>query len=244
MQIRNKKIDFEIDTGSSANFISSEVLHRIGRPCIDKVQETYQSASKHKMPVLGFLNLDIKGSDSSPNSIKFIVADVPDLNILGRNAIRQLNISVDDLLQKEGRVHKFNTKNNAQTSKDKLSVLLKACEQLCDEFPSLFSQELGVLKDFEIDVKFKEDATPVFCKPRTVPIALQEDLEAAYDEGITKGVWKPTTFCNYCTPVVPITKKKIRKGNQQENYVSVATTQSPSIPSLPNTNIRSRYRKN
>ena len=206
-QIRNKKIDFEIDTGSSANFISSEVWHRIGRPSVEKVQEMYQSASKHKLPVLGSLNLNIKGSDSSPTSIKFIVADVPDLNILGRNAIRQLNISVDDLLLKEDRVHKLDTKNNAQTSKDKPSVLLKACEQLCDEFPSLFSPGLGVLKDFELDVKFKEDATPVFCKPRTVPIALQEDLEAAYDEGIAKGVWKPTTFCNYGTPVVPIRKK-------------------------------------
>ena len=83
VQIRNKKIDFEIDTGSSANFISSEVWHRIGRPSVEKVQETYQSASKHKLPVLGSLNLNMKGSDSSPISIKFIMADVPDLNILG-----------------------------------------------------------------------------------------------------------------------------------------------------------------
>ena len=177
MQIRNKKIDFETDTGASANFISSEFWHRIGRPSIEKVQETYQSASKHKLPALGSLNLNIKGSESSPIPINFIVADVPDLNILGRNAIRQLNISVDDLLLKE--VHKLDTKNNAQTSKVKPSVLLKACEQLWDEFPSLFSPGLGVFKDFELDVNFKEDATPVFCKPLTVPIALQEDLEAA-----------------------------------------------------------------
>ena len=150
---------------------------------------------------------------------------------------------MDDLLLKEDRVHILDTKNNTQTSKDKPSVLLKACEQLCDEFTFLFSPGLGVLKDFKLDVKFKEDATPVFCKPRTVPIALQEDFEAAYDEGIAKGVWKPTTFCNYGTPLYQ-SERKIRKGNQQENYVSVATTQSPSIPSLPNTDIRSRYRKN
>ena len=63
------------------------------------------------------------------------------------------------------------------------------------------------MKDFELDIKFKEDATPVFCKPRTVPIALQEDLEAVCDVGIAKGLWYPTTFSNYGTPVVPITKK-------------------------------------
>jgi len=38
-------------------------------------------------------------------------------------------------------------------------------------------------------VKFKPDAKPSFCKPRAVPIALQEDLSHAYDAGIAKGVW-------------------------------------------------------
>ena len=129
-------------------FISSEVWHRIGRPSIEKVQETYQLASKHKLPVLGSLNLNTKGSDSSPISIKFIEADVPDLNILGRNAIRQLNISVDDLLLKEDRVHKLETKNNAQTSKDKPSVLLKACEQLYGDFFFSFLTRIGRFERF------------------------------------------------------------------------------------------------
>jgi len=188
VQIRNKKVNFEIDTGAGANFISSEVWHQFGRPSLSKVKEKFQSASKHQLPILGSLYLNIKGSDSTPRSINFIVADVTDLNILGRNAIRQLNISVDDLLLKEATVHTLDTTNKTLTSKENPSVLVKACEQLCSEFPSLFSPGLGVLNDFELDVKFKDNATPMFCKPRTVPIALQEDLEAAYDEGIAKGV--------------------------------------------------------
>ncbi|KAK3756424.1 hypothetical protein RRG08_029095 [Elysia crispata] len=54
------------------------------------------------------------------------------------------------------------------------------------------------------------DAKPVFCKPRTVPLAVQDDLEKAYDAGIAKGVWKPTTFSSYGTPVVPIRKKALQ----------------------------------
>ena len=67
-------------------------------------------------------------------------------------------------------------------------VLQQACEQLCTEFPELFKPELGCLKDFQLEVKFKPDAKPVFCKPRVVPFALLEDLNQAYDAGIDRGV--------------------------------------------------------
>jgi hypothetical protein len=41
-----------------------------------------------------------------------------------------------------------------------------ACKGLCEEFPDLFKQELGCLEGFELEVKFKEDAAPIFRKPR------------------------------------------------------------------------------
>jgi hypothetical protein len=63
------------------------------------------------------------------------------------------------------------------------------------------------LEGFELEVKFKEDAAPIFCKPRPVPFAIQDDLNQAYDAGIAKGVCKPVQFNNYGTPVVPIQKK-------------------------------------
>ena len=70
----------------------------------------------------------------------------------------------------------------------------------------MFKAELGCLKDFELDVKFKADAKPVFCKARVVPFAIQEDLSIAYDAGIARGVWQSVQFNDYGTPVVPIRK--------------------------------------
>ena len=86
------------------------------------------------------------------------------------------------------------------------AALQEACRQLCQEFPDLFKAELGCLKDFELDVKFKADAKPVFCKPQVVPFAIQEDLSIAYDAGIARGVWQSVQFNNYGTPVVSIRK--------------------------------------
>ena len=67
----------------------------------------------------------------------------------------------------------------------------------CDEFPDLFKQELGCLKDFELEVKFKTDAVPVIHQARPVPFALRDDLVKSYEEGIVKGVWKPVQFNEY-----------------------------------------------
>ena len=80
------------------------------------------------------------------------------------------------------------------------------CCKLCEEFPDVFNPELGKLKDFELQVKFKAEAKPMFCKSRTVPFAHEEDLAQAYDAGIKRGVWRKTQFNECGTPVVPIRK--------------------------------------
>eukprot|EP00731_Ephydatia_muelleri_P034369 Em0057g1a len=87
-----------------------------------------------------------------------------------------------------------------------LSPGLGVMRQLCQEFPDLFKPDLGCLKDFQLEVKFKPEAQPVFCRPRVVPFAVQDDLCLAYDAGIAAGVWQPTQFSAHGTPVVPIRK--------------------------------------
>ncbi|XP_045124381.1 uncharacterized protein K02A2.6-like [Portunus trituberculatus] len=68
------------------------------------------------------------------------------------------------------------------------------------------SLKLGCLKDFNLEVQFKPDVKPIFCKPRSVPFAIQDDLAKAYDAGIARGVWEPAQFNAYRTPIVPIRK--------------------------------------
>ena len=130
------------------------------------------------------------------------------LNLLGRTAICDLEVAVRSLL----------TESNSQVPSTGIHIIdkdrqpetelehRKACRKLCKEFPDLFREELGCLKDFKLEIAFKPDAKPVFHKPRTVPYALQEDLNAAYQAGIQKGVWVPISFNEYGTPVVPIRK--------------------------------------
>ena len=60
---------------------------------------------------------------------------------------------------------------------------------------------------------------PRFCKPRTESLAVQDYLKQAYDVGIAKRIWKPETFNEYGTPVVPVRKQS--QPNQPSGDVRV-----------------------
>ena len=142
------------------------------------------------------------GQKGARKQLEFNVVNEEDLNLLGRDGIKKLQLSVDELLKhgKSSKIHKVF--DSLQTDKK----LQKACKDLCESFTDLFKPGLGLLTDFELEVKFKPGAKPVYCKPRTVPFAIQEDLAQAYEAGIRNGVWKRTQFCPYGTPVVPLHK--------------------------------------
>ena len=206
-ELRDNSVSFEVDTGAGDNFICSEIWHQMGKPPLQPVTSRFESASGHPLPVLGSFQEKIKVEGTKPTLINLVVTKISKLNILGRSAIKELNISVDRMLQQ---IKQINGSQSYSKSNQPNSALQTACKSLCAEFPTLFSPGLGLLKDFELDIKFRVDAKPVFCKPRTVPLAVQHDLEKAYDAGIAKGIWKPTTFGSYGTPVVPIRKKALQ----------------------------------
>ena len=175
----------------------------------DKV---YTSASGHKLPVLGVYKAKfvavMHNNESSLDGkqIDFVITDIPQLKLLGRDAIATLSISPDDMIHGKQCCLSL-CKSVYQCAESFRS----ACKPMCNEFPDAFSDELGCLKDFELDTKFKPDIKPVFCKPRLVPFAIQDDLTQSYERGIAKGVWKTVQFNDFDTPVVPI-KKPLRPG--------------------------------
>ncbi|XP_052827930.1 uncharacterized protein K02A2.6-like [Octopus bimaculoides] len=201
----------ELDTATTGNFVSLSVWKQLGKPKLQDVKHRYESASKHDLPVLGtFVGQTKDPTTDKQNLIPYIVTKISDLNLLGRNAIQTLGISVDTALGLKS-IDSQAKREGAEviypkTSSEPYVSLQQDCHKMCDEFPDLFKQELGCLKNFELEVKFKSDATPVFHKACPVPLALRDDLAKGYEEGIAKGIWKPVQFNEYGTPVVPIRK--------------------------------------
>ena len=205
LEMDGKLFVFEVDSGARDNFCSTKTWTKLGKPSLQTAPTRYITATGSFVPILGTFRAKVS-RDNLTKEIVFNVSSLQHLNIIGRTAICDLEINILSLLKGSSSTTPSTGVNVIEKDDQPELELREACKKLCKGFPDLFKKELGCLKDFELEVAFKPDATPIFHKPWTVPYALQEDLNAAYEAGIKKGVWVPTSFNDYGTPVVPIRK--------------------------------------
>lgn len=102
----------------------------------------YESASQHQLPILGTVALQTKSEHSHFENqlVGFNVTEIPDLNLLGRDSIKHLNISVDT------RMKHSNAYSNGSLQCHTVSEELQPhpCRQICcidfcnSGFPNLF----------------------------------------------------------------------------------------------------------
>eukprot|EP00731_Ephydatia_muelleri_P034216 Em0051g8a len=143
--IQGKQFMFEVDTGAGDNFCSEDVWCDLGKPSLSPDTGRYEVANGQPLPTLGIFStvVTLQGEESSGGkTVEFTVTKVPQLNLLGRDAIVRLQVNISALMDLSPRVDK-------------------------------------------------------------------EDLCQAYDAGIARGVWLPTQFNDYGTPVVPIRKASL-----------------------------------
>ena len=155
--INNRKFLFLVDTGASCNLLSSSTWKKIRTPTLQKDEiRLLISASNDVIPTSGSVDLDVtvttEDGDANSQILPFTVTD--QLDILGTNAINSLQLTI---------------RNNPVTVHvDNIRIirsyqhLQESCLQICKEFPDLWKPELGCLKDYSLEVKFKLDVTPDF----------------------------------------------------------------------------------
>jgi len=140
VSINDTKVMVELDTATAGNFLSLQDWERLGKPELSEVQTKYQSASKHVLLIRGRFESTTSCGEHKIN-LKFLVAEVPGLNVLGRDAIKALGISVDKFL--------FFRAQAVASSSVIDHDLQAACSKLCDEYAELFKLELRCLRDVE-----------------------------------------------------------------------------------------------
>lgn len=83
----------------------------------------------------------------------------------------------------------------------------KHLEELLHDYRHLFEDELGIYKYEVIDLKLKDpQVSPIFCKPRQVPIAFRSKVEEELKKLEDMGVIVKVEHSNWGTPLVPVLK--------------------------------------
>ena len=151
--INSQQVCFELDTATGGNFLSEEAWIQLGKPDLQQSSLQFESASKHVLPVLGTFVAPTTLTDKKNKfSIEYSVTKIPNLNLLGRDAIATLNISIDSLLYSKSSTNM--PVNALVPSSDEQDLQLQeACTKMCNDFDELFKSELGCLKNFELEVQ-------------------------------------------------------------------------------------------
>jgi len=163
IHVNGKAFTLELDTTAGGNFISSRVWTELGKPKLQQAQWRYHSARKHPLPIIGAFTAEAKYGDVSKSyPVSFLVSGIPDLNLLGRDAIKTMRISLDDLLFSEATFDKTDHRLLASPRSDRVDRhLQQAFRELCTEFGELFKPVLGCLRGVQLEVEFKPAARPI-----------------------------------------------------------------------------------
>src|SRR5690606_34883568 len=93
-------------------------------------------------------------------------------------------------------------------SKDHLAETRRhLCNQLRNDYPSVFSPGLGRCTKMQASLRLLPDSTPTFKKARPVPYASLPRISEEIDRLINSGVLTPTNHSNVAAPIVVIQKK-------------------------------------
>ena len=87
-----------------------------------------------------------------------------------------------------------------------LDKVQRRLHEMLNRYSEVFQDDLGTMKEIKAELKLKENASPKFHHPRTVPFALkgavEQELTLLEDKGILK-----VSHSIWAAPIVPVPKK-------------------------------------
>lgn len=190
--INTQKYKFMIDSGASVSLINTNNYEKyFNRMPMSHTNVNLSAYSGHSIRVFGVIKPLVRFGAKS-NTMPFLIVDGNGPSILGRDFIQKFNLTFAQV----------NSIEASESTKSKLNKLLS-------EYSGLFDGTLGKFNGPKIHLNIKNgsDIRPVFCKPRTIPYAFRDKVEAELDRLEKMGVITLVKSNDWGTPLVPVLKE-------------------------------------
>ena len=188
VKINDKPLQMEVDTGAAVSIISEQTkktlypLVSLTAPSV--VLRTYTGEA---MSVLGEMEVKVKYQDQSHDVTLMVVkGDGP--NLFGRDWLQYFQLD-------------WKTIGIATLDKD-----LSQIQLLKSKYSEVFAEGLGTMKKFKAHLRVKNEAKPVFHRPRAVPYAIKEIIEKELDRLEKEGIIEKVDCSEWAAPIVPVPK--------------------------------------
>jgi hypothetical protein len=186
MNVENKVTEMEIDTGASVSTISEKVYQKCYENVpLCKTECVLRAYSGETIPVLGEINVNVKHNEKMYKNMRLIVVKGNKPSLLGRDWLQEVKLNWENVFQLAG--------------ENKVNRLL-------NKYETVFTPSTDGIKNLRAHVTLKENGVCVFQKPRPVPYAMIDDVEAEYKRLIEAKILEPVSDSDWGTPVVCVQK--------------------------------------
>ena len=191
VKLNNRDLEMELDTGASVSIISEATFNRLWpqeeAPAMHESQVKLKTYSGEQLTVKGMIEVEVQYADQQAQ-LQLVVAQGNGPSLFGWVQLRKIRLDWTQLCA-----------NHVCYSLSLQGIL--------EEYSSVFSPELGTLKDTSVTISLDHTVQLRFCKPQTVPFSLKGKIEKELDCLVKQGVIEPITFSEWAAPIVPVLKK-------------------------------------
>jgi len=193
VSVCGKPLSMEIDTGASVALVPQAVWQKTwSHVKLQKSDMVLDNYGGWDLPVVGEATVTVEYNQQSFKH-QIVVVKGGKHALLGRNWLQHIKLDWKALFGNVNAVHQ-------STPPASLGSLAK-------EFPSVFAEGLGTVRDHQAKIRLKDDAKPKCCRPRPMPYALRESVDAELDRLEQEGIIKPVEEAEWASPIVVVRKK-------------------------------------
>ena len=183
LRLNDYIVSFELDTGSHLSTVNLNTFENIPNASLDNTKIRAKAYCNASIDFLGETHLNVIYNNQSI-SHKFLVVPNDNVCLLGRDLLQKLNIKLK-LPQNDVNSLKSNVES-------------KYKDYFSDEYVSSVKET--------VKLPIKKDATPVFCKPRAVPLRHKALVQEELDRLEKSNVVTKVLSSNWSSPMVAVLK--------------------------------------
>ena len=185
IKVNGKPTQMEIDTGASLSLVSEHTFRECW-PELGLVSSavTLHSYSGEAIPVLGTVDVVVRHNDQEA-TLPLLVVKGEGPSLVGRNWLRVLRLNWHEIFW----LHNVSLKEVLQKHR------------------VVFERGLGRATGYEAKILINPDATPRFCKARTIPYFFRKKVEKELDRLVDEGTLEPVEHSEWAAPIVAVLKQ-------------------------------------
>ena len=184
VSINGEQVHMEVDTGAAVSLVSDVVCKQLWPSlALQQTPVKLKTYSGAPLEVKGRAQVEVRYQGQEA-SLPLLVVAGEGPSLLGRDWLTQLRLDWKSIC----------------------NIRIKALEEVLSKHEKVFQDGLGTLEGYKATLHVDPNASPKFCKARTVPYAMQELVEKELDRLVDEGILEPIQFAEWAAPIVPVLK--------------------------------------